>query len=561
MSSLADAGAASISVFLVFLAGCLFLSMLTSPDLRDGADDFFAEHGASSGTRTRVRGAVHPPPLRQGLALSGDFVSAAGLLFLCGLVATTGYDGVLVVVATALSPLLLKILLAERLPAGPGWSLGDVLARRLPAGPARRAAGVATLVVTVPLLVAQLVPVGRITAALMGLPGEHGEMAGIALVGALLLSCAAIGGVRGSTLLQIVKALGFLLLVPLLAFLVLAGFDWDYDAVLSRAAQGTGAGEASHLAPGRLFGTGVTGRLDTLSLAVTVLLGAAFLPHLVTRLSTSRTAEGARRASSWAVAAVCVICVAVVVVGYGAQALLGAKALGGAGAHGGDDLLPAAASLDGSDPGSPGTPGTLLTFIACAAFLAVLASASVLLLAGSAAVVHDMGRHRHVRPGSTPPGPGPEHRPLRARVALVAVGLVCIALAVLGRGAGARFWLTLGYTEAATAVLPALCCALLFRGLTLRGLRWCVYGGTFAALTLLALSPTVSGTPGSLHPGADWAVFPLHSPALVSVPLAFLLAWTGTHLTPRRQPPPTPPVTPAPARTDPQRGRVPADLA
>lgn len=521
MSSLADERVIAISVFLVFLAGCLFLSMLTSPDLHDGADDFFAEQGSRH-------------PLRQGLALTGDFISAAGVLYLCGIVAVASYDGILVIAATALSPLLLKVWLAERLPAGPGWSLGDVFARRLPAGPARRAAGIATLVVSVPLLVAQLVPIGHVTAALMGLPGEHGEMAGIALVGVLILSCAAIGGVRGSTLLQIVKTLGFLLLAPLLALLVLARFDWDYGAVLSHAAQGSGVGEA-YLASGRLFGSDFLGRLDTLSLAVTVLLGAAFLPHLVMRLSTSRTAESARRASSWAVTFICLLCVAVTVVGYGVQALVGAKTLSEAGPHGGNDLLLLAATLNGSDPHSPDSPGTLLTFIACAAFLTVLASAAVLVLAGSAAIVHDMGRARHLTPGT-----GTSHRPLGARLALVAVGVVSITLAVFCHTANLQFWLTLSYTEAATVVLPALACTLLCRSFTLRGLRWCVYGGTLVTLALLALSPAVSGSPDSVFPDGHWDVFPLHSPGLVSVPVAFLLAWAGSRQAPAPEGEPTP---------------------
>jgi cation/acetate symporter len=513
VSSLADERAIAISVFLVFLAGCLFLSMLTSPDLHEDAGDFFAEQG-------RIR------PLRQGLALTGDFISAAGVLYFCGIVAVGSYDGVLVIAAASLSPLLLKVWLAERLPAGRGWSLGDIFSRRLPAGPARRAAGIATLVVSVPMLIAQLVPIGQITATLMGLPGEHGEMAGIALVGVLILSCAAIGGVRGSTLLQLVKTLGFLLIAPLLALLVLARFHWDYGEVLTQAAQGSGVGDA-YLAPGRLFGADIVGRLDTLSLAFTVLLGAAFLPHLVMRLSTSRTAESARRASSWAVAASCLLCVTAVVIGYGIQALVGAKELEEAGPRGGNNMLLLAAALDGSDPNSPDNAGTLLTFICCAAFLTVLGSASVLLLAGSAAIVHDMGPGRHA-----PTGQGVPHRPLWARFALVTVGAACIALAVLGRAANAQFWLTLAYTEAATVVLPALGFSLLWRDFTLRGLRWCVYGGTLVTLALLALSPAVSGSPDSVHPDGNWAVFPLYAPGLVTVPVAFLLAWAGTRLTP-----------------------------
>ena len=160
----------------------------------------------------------------------------------------------------------------------------------------------------------------------------------------------------------------------------------------------------------------------------------------------------------------------------------------------------------------------------------------MLLLAGSAAIVHDMGRHRHAPAGKVNP-----HRPLRARIALVIVGMVCIALAVFGRTADAQFWLVLTYTEAATVVLPALGCALLWRDFTLRGLRWCVYGGTLVTLALLAVLPAVSGSPDSVFPDEDWVVFPLYAPGLLSVPLAFLLAWAGTRLTPASR------IEPAPA--------------
>ncbi|MFC4495411.1 cation acetate symporter [Streptomyces ovatisporus] len=528
MTGLVGDRAAAISLFLLFIAGCLFVSMLASPDLQQGGGGFYTHPARSR-------------PLRQGLALTGDFVSAAGVLYFCGIVAVAGYDGVFLIVAAALSPLLLKVWLAERLPGGPGRSLGDVLARRLPSGPARRAAGVATLVVSLPLLVAQLVPIGRITAALMGVPGRTGEITGIVLVGVLICACAGIGGVRGATLLQIGKAVALVVVAPLLAVLVLANFHWDYGELLTRAAQGSGAGDA-YLAPGMLFGTGTTDRLDTLSLALTVLLGTAFLPHLLTRLSASPTVNAARRASSWAVLASCLLCATAAVTGYGIQALIDGETLREAGPRGGDNVLLLAAALDGGDPAGKAPPGTLLTFVSCVAFLIVLASAMVLLLAGSAAIVHDLGRDRHALSGH-----GPVPRRLRARTALLLVGGVCIGLAVTGRTANAQFWLTLSYTEAATVVLPGVAYSLLWRRFTVRGLRWCVHGGTLVTVVLLALSPAVSGSPHALVPDADWSLFPLHAPGLVSIPAAFLLGALGS----LRRPDKGTPARPGPQEAEP----------
>lgn len=516
MSAFADGRFLAISVFLCFLTACLFLSLLGSPDLHEDTDDFLTERG---GRR----------PFRQGLVLTGDFVSAAVVLHLCGLVATAGYDGFLVLTAAALSPLLLKVWLAERLPDGPGWSLGDVLARSLPAVPARRAAGFATLLVCVPLLTAQLVPVGHVTTALLGMPHGYGETAGIALVGILILACAAIGGARCSTRQQLVKTVGFLVLAGVLAAAVLAAHGWDHSALLRHAARsgpyGEGAHTAAALAPGSLFGPGLLGRLDTLGLAVTLLLGAAFLPHLVMRLATSGTPVAARRAASWSVVLSGLLLAAVAVIGYGLRAIVGVDGLDDAGPHGGSDLLLLAASFDGHGSVSFTSPA-MVAFVACAAFLAVLASATVLLLAGAAAIVHDLDAARPARAAHQSTAPAPR-RPVHARTALAVMGATSIALGAFCP-AGVSFWLTLALTVAATAVLPALVCALLWPGFSRRGLTWSVYGGTTLALALLALSPSVSGSPDALFPGADWALFPLHTPALVSVPAAFALAWAGS---------------------------------
>ncbi|GAB2837713.1 sodium:solute symporter family transporter [Streptomyces daliensis] len=516
---LADDRFLSIALFLLFLACCLSLSMWASPDLRD-EDSLFTDTD-------------RPGPMRSGLAFTGDFISVAGVLYLIGIVAVAGTDGVLVVAAAAASPLLMRRWLAGKLPIRKGWSFGDVLAHRLPSGPARRAAATGALVATVPLLVAQLVPIGQITAALMGLPGEAGEQAGIVLVGALMLACVTIGGARGATALQICKAAAFLVMGPLLCCLVLFQFRWDPGAMLSAASRAKGSADA-YLSFGGLFGTDLTGMLDLASITVTVLLGAAFLPYLVTRLSGCDEVWIARRAAGWGAGAVILLCTAAVILGFGLRALVGARELAEQGPRGGNNLLLLAAALDGNGTGHP---GMLLTFVSCAAFLAVLASASVLLLSASAALVHDLGWGAGTGTGSgrgaaakgrapVPGQPSPaRHMPgnVRARLALLGVGAVCLVLAVVAREVNPQFWLTLTYTQAASVLLPALCYSLGRRPFPLAALRRCVYGGTAVTLALVAFSPAMSGAPDAVFPHADWQLWPLYAPGLVSVPAGFVL--------------------------------------
>ncbi|NJQ00513.1 sodium:solute symporter family transporter [Streptomyces zingiberis] len=505
----------TVLFFLLFVLGCLLLSMWSSQDLGEGADAF---HSGGSGNG----------PVRQSLALSGDFVSIAGVLYIVGTVAVAGFDGIAVVIATALSPLLFSRVLAGRLPIEHTRSFGDVLAHRLPGPAARRLAAVAALVASVPLLVAQLGPLGEITAALMGFPGRLGETACTVVLGLIILTCASIGGARGATLLQAGMAVSFVFMGPLLAALVMGQFGWSTGELAKAAEKGSQAGD-SYFSFGHLFGGGTTGAVDTVSLVLTILLGAAFLPHFIPRLTTSRGPSEARRAAGWTAGTVALLCFSAIFLGYGIQALIGADGINAAGPRGGNNLLLLADALDGGDQG----PGMVLTFIASATFLTVMASASVMLLVSSAAIVHDLGAgraekaRRRVR----------IHDGVRARLALLAAGAAAIALAVFGRDANPQFWLILSYTVAASSVLPALCVGLLWRRYTVSGLRWAVVGGISVTVLLMFFSPAISGAPDAVFPGADWQVFPLSSPGLVSIPVGFLLAWLGNR---REAPEPQP---------------------
>lgn len=502
----------SISLFLLFIACCLFLSMWASPDLRLG-DGFFREGGARLG------------PKGVGLAFAGDIVHAAAVLYLIGIVAVGGADGVLIVACAALSPLLMRQWLAGKLAAAGGRSFGETIAGNLPPGPARRAVGIATLAATVPLLAAQLQPIAD-TADLVGLTDRQSRQMVLVLIGALVVACAAIGAARNATMLQIGKTVALLVVAPLLAGLVLFRFDGDVGALLQEAERQQGSGGA-YLDLGGLFGGGVAGYVDLFSFAGNVLLGAAFLPYLVTRLAATPTAAAARRATGIGFAVVALLCCVAVVVGFGTAALVPPRELAARGPFGGTNAAVLATALDG---GGTGELGKWLLFVMCAAFLTVLAASAVLLLSGAAALVHDLGLD-----GSSRRGGRQRTGAARERLAMVAVGAVCIALSAHVLDVSPQFWLILSYSVTVSTILPLLVNGLGQRRLSAAAVRRCVYGTIALIAVLTFFSPAVSGTPDALFPDSDWSLWPLHAPSVLSVPAGFLLArtWRGDN---RRDP-------------------------
>ena len=362
----------AVCLFLLFIAACLFMAMWVSPDLHIG-DGFFREG--------KQLGAVPT-----GLAFASDIMPTAAVLYLLGTVALGGLDGVIIFGCAAASPVLMRLWLAGRLPAARGRTFGEMVTRHLPNGPAKRWVAVACLVVVVPLLIGQLQPLGH-AAQLIGLSDPFARRLVVILAGGLILACSAIGAARGATMHQIGTAASFLLIAPVMAAMVLLRFDGDIGTLLETAERQQG-GTGAYFGTGGIFGEGIAGHLDLLSYAACVLVGAAFLPHIAVRLSGLPDARSARRAASVGAAALCFLISTAMFIGFGIGALVGREELAQEGPFGGVNMALLAMALDGSEAGDV---GKLLFFIMCAVFLTILASASVLLLSGSASIVHDLG--------------------------------------------------------------------------------------------------------------------------------------------------------------------------
>ncbi|MDQ0796903.1 cation acetate symporter [Streptomyces sp. B1I3] len=506
MSGAVDARSLAVVIFLGFVAVSLLLCGLAAAD-QDDPEHFYAG-GAALG------------PVGGGLAIAGDYVSAATLLSTTGSVALAGFDGVLFALATVASLALVMRVLAERLRRKGVFTLGDFLADRLADDSVRRALGVATLAVLAPLLLVQLTTAGHVMTAMFGLP--HGALTGCTVAsGALMVCYSAFGGMRGTGYIQILKVAVVLAAVTLLAGLVLARYGWSPSALFDAARVGSKAG-GDYARSGLQFGHGFAGVLDLIGFQLTLVLGAACMPHIMMRLHPIRDAWTARRAGAWAVAPVAVLCAGIVVVGFGASALIGRDALRAADPAGGTALLLVTGALDPGATGPRDSP--LFALVACAAFATTLAAVAGITLAAASSLARDFAVRSADRSGAK--ASGREIR--RARWTVAAIGGLAVLLSAYTHDRNPQILLSLSFACAASILPPVLLHALFRPGFDARGVRWTVYGTLPLIAGLMVISPAFSGTSIALFPEWDFYVFPLQTPGLLTIPAGFLLGLLGS---------------------------------
>ncbi|RXS88404.1 cation acetate symporter [Streptomyces sp. TM32] len=496
---------AVLVVFTFFVVGALFLSVWAA-SYRDTTSDFYIGGGRLTSTRN-------------GLALFGDYMSAAALLGNPGVLALRGYDGIPYVLGPAVAWAVIGLLVAERFHATGRFTVGDSLADRLRPRAAHLAGGVATVVVCLMYLIAQLVAAGALAAPVLGVHGAPAERIVIVGLGSLMILYVVLGGMPATTVVQCVKAVLMLAGGTVAALMVLARFHWNPGALLSAAAHRSGHG-AAFLRPGVSLGSTAASSLDFLSLQLTMVLGAAGLPHLLMRLHTVPTARDVRRSVRRATTLICSFALISVVLGLGAVAVLGSHRISGDSPSGNTAVLLLASELGGS---------FLVTLISCVAFATILAVVAGVTLTAATALAHDLYGGVLVR------GTASQRRELVvARSAVLLTGGTATALALFARDLSISFLIGLAFAVAASAILPAVLYRLYWPGFTTKGANWSVYGGLLSCLLLIVLSPQVSGSPSALLPQADFAAFPLRNPGLVTIPVGFFLGWLGS-LRERRQ--------------------------
>ncbi|MFK4147980.1 cation acetate symporter [Streptomyces sp. NPDC004065] len=482
----------------------LLLCVMTGPD-RDDLDEFYTGYGSLS-------------PMRNGLAIAGDYISAASVLGTGGVIALCGYDGIVLALSTTLSLMLMMFLLAEPLRNAGRFTMGDALARRMPGRAVRIAACAVTIAALVPLMLVQLAGTGQLLAFILGFSNDSLKTGCVIGLGALMISYAAIGGMKGTALIQIVKIVMLLGSGAVVALLILHRFDWDPGALFDAAAAQSGVGPA-FLRSGLEFTGGASPRLDMITSELTVVLGGACLPHVTMRMYTASSARQVRRSMSWAVSSVALFVLVVTVVGFGATALIGRAVIAGADPQGNTAYLLGSRAAFGADISSGET--FLFTTVTTALFLTLLASVAGMILACANSLAHDVfaARVREM----------PARREMTlARLSALAVGVPTILLATLVQHRSLQPLVTLSFCLGASAIAPALVYGLFWRRYTRTGLLSTLIGGSLSVLLLMPGTNLVSGSPAAAFPEADFNFFPFTTTGLVTIPLGFLFGWLGT---------------------------------
>ena len=517
---------------------------------------------------------------QNGLAIAGDYMSAASFLGIAGTIALFGYDGFLYSIGFLVAWLVALLLVAEPLRNSGRFTMGDVLAFRMKQRPVRGAAATSTLVVSIFYLMAQMVGAGALVSLLLGITDASAKNWIIAGVGVLMIIYVTVGGMKGTTYVQIVKAFLLMTGAILLTFMVLWQFGFNISDLLGAARDASG--KEHFLEPGLKFGKEILdangavdatktlmSKLDLISLGMALVLGTAGLPHILIRFYTVPTAKAARKSVNWAIGNIGAFYLMTIALGFGAAALVSrttlfrgykADATGclidakGAPIVDGDVactnldnlanlsadakklLVPVDPSGNVAAPqlaqflgGGEGTTGgaVMLAVIGAIAFATILAVVAGLTLASSSSFAHDLYANVIKRGKATP-----EQEVRVAKISAIVIGAISIVLAIGAQGLNVAFLVAIAFAIAASGNLPAVLYSLFWKRFNTRGAVWAIYGGLFSAIILLVFSPNVSGLATSFIPyvegGLRFDYFPLANPGIVSIPLGFIFGWLGT---------------------------------
>ncbi|WP_448621708.1 solute symporter family protein [Geodermatophilus sp. URMC 65] len=506
--------AVNISIFGAFVLVTLAITFKASRNNKSAAD-YYAAGRNISGTQN-------------GLAIAGDYLSAASFLGIAGAIAIYGYDGFLYSIGFLVAWLVALLLVAELMRNTARYTMADVLAFRMRQRPVRTAAATSTLVVSLFYLLAQMAGAGALVTLLLGVTGELAQAVVVVLVGALMMVYVLVGGMRGTTYVQIIKATLLIAGAGVMTVWVLGKYGFNLSALLGGAVD-TSATQATPrdvLSPGGQYGATNISRLDFISLALALVFGTAGLPHVLMRFYTVPTAKDARRSVVWAIWLIGIFYLFSLVIGYGAGALVGA-----------DTILAAPGAVNAAAPLLAFELGgtILLGVIAGVAFATILAVVAGLTITASASFAHDIYASV-IKKGQV----NPNAEVKVARIAAIVIGAVSIGLGILALQAGLNiaFLVALAFAIAASANLPTIIYTLFWQRFTTQGALWSIYGGLITCVTLILFSPVVSGAPvnpatgksPSLIQNVDFSWFPLNNPGLVSIPLSFFLGWLGTKL-------------------------------
>ena len=501
----------NILVFGFFVAGTLGIVIAVTRQ-KSKASDFYTGGAAFSGRQN-------------GLAITGDYLSAAAFLGVTGAIALYGYDGLLYSVGFFVAWIVALYLVAEPLRNTGHYTMADVLSFRMEQKPVRTAAATSTLAISFLYLLAQMAGAGGLVALLLGVSDRTMQSVVIALVGVLMVVYVLIGGMKGTTWVQMIKAVLLVGGAAIMAFLVLMGSGFNLSTLLSSAQAAaldpaTGNGR-DLLVPMQQYGATDFTKLSFLSLSIALVAGPSGLPHVLMRFYTVPTAKEARRSAAWAIGLVGAFFLITLVLGMGAAKLVGQQAIVAA-PGGANAAAPLLALVLGGE--------IFMGVISGVAFAIILAVVAGLTITASASFAHDV-YNSIIKDGKA----DPEQEVKVARITSVVIGVLAILGGIVANGQNIAFLISLAFAVAASANLPSILYTMYWKRFTTRGSVWSIYTGLISSVVLIVFSPAISGSKTAmLGEAVNFAWFPLTNPALVSVPLAFMAGWLGTITSPVR---------------------------
>ena len=499
----------NIAIFSLFVMATLAIVIRASRNNRTAAD-FYAGGRSFTGPQN-------------GIAIAGDYLSAASFLGIAGAIALNGYDGFLYSIGFLVAWLVALLLVAELLRNTGRFTMADVLSFRLKQRPVRMAAAISTLGVCFFYLLAQMAGAGGLVALLLGVDGRTGQSIVIAVVGLIMITYVLVGGMKGTTWVQIIKAVLLVIGAGVMTLWVLAKYTFNLSGLLGAAVDRSPAAGEKLLSPGLQYGATGISKLDFISLGLALVLGTAGLPHVLMRFYTVPNSKEARRSVSWAIWIIGIFYLFTLVLGYGAAALVGPDTIRAAPGKANSAAPLLAYELGGE---------LLLGLISAVAFATILAVVAGLTITASTSFAHDIYASV-IKKGQV----NADGEVRVARITVLVIGAVAIVGGIFANGQNVAFLVALAFAVAASANLPTIIYSLFWRRFTTQDGLSADAISALSAIILIAFSPVVSGkvdkkTGASLSmitdTGIDFHWFPLDNPGIVSIPLAFVLGIIGT---------------------------------
>ncbi|MDR4433484.1 solute symporter family protein [Bacillus tequilensis] len=444
--------------------------------------------------------------VQNGLAIAGDYMSAASFLGIAGMIALYGFDGFFYSIGFLVAYLVVLYIVAEPLRNLGKYTMADMIAARFKEKKIRGVAALNTIAISTFYMIAQLVGAGALIKLLLGLD----YTAAVLIVGVLMTIYVVFGGMIATSWVQIIKAVLLMAGTLVISIIVFSKFDFNLNTMFEQMKTATPLG-ADFLNPGNKYKV----PLETLSLNLALVLGTAGLPHILIRFYTVKDAKTARTSVVSATWIIGVFYIMTVFLGFGAAAFVGFDAITAAD-QAGNMAAPLLAKALGGD--------FLFAFVSAIAFATILAVVTGLVLSAASAFAHDI-YSQIIRKGEATE----KEQMKAARWASVAVSVLSILLAIFAQSLNVAFLVALAFAVAASANLPLIVFTVFWKRFNASGALWGSLTGLISALVLVSMSPSVWDPSGAAIFTGD-PLIPLSNPGIISIPLGFLGAWLGTIL-------------------------------